>query len=158
MRKSLLSVAVAAACLIWAAPTGAAATSVTTSRIFQLDVVVFVPCANGGAGEEVALSGPIHDLFHLTFDGAGGVTLKVLDNRQNVSGTGLTTGTSYRGTGGTQAGDNVKVGETLTNVNTFQVIGQGPGNNFLVHDNFHVTVNADGTVTADHDNFSVDCM
>lgn len=32
-----------------------------------------------------------------------------------------------------------------------------PGNNFMVHENFHVTVNANGTVTSVHDNFSVTC-
>ena len=30
-------------------------------------------------------------------------------------------------------------------------------NNFLVHENTHVTVNANGEVTASVDNFSVDC-
>jgi hypothetical protein len=42
-------------------------------------------------------------------------------------------------------------------VNNFRIIGQGTGNNFLVHETFHITVNADGTMTASVDNFSVDC-
>src|SRR5215467_3765370 len=44
-----------------------------------------------------------------------------------------------------------------TLVNNFRIIGQGTGNNFLVHETFHITVNADGTMTAFVDNFSVDC-
>jgi len=31
------------------------------------------------------------------------------------------------------------------------------GNNFLVHETFHVTINANGSVTAFLDNFSIDC-
>ena len=44
-----------------------------------------------------------------------------------------------------------------TFINNFRIIGQGPGNNFLVHENFHLTINANGDVTTVHDNFSVDC-
>ena len=42
-------------------------------------------------------------------------------------------------------------------MNNFRIIGQGPGNNFLVHETFHVTINANGVVTATVDNFSVEC-
>src|SRR6266704_1863397 len=35
--------------------------------------------------------------------------------------------------------------------------GQASGNNFLIHENFHITINANGRVTAFVDNFSVDC-
>jgi hypothetical protein len=44
-----------------------------------------------------------------------------------------------------------------TFVNNFRIIGQGPGNNFLLHETFHLTVNANGELTTIHDNFSVDC-
>jgi hypothetical protein len=37
------------------------------------------------------------------------------------------------------------------------MIGQGPGNNYSVHENFHITFNANGDVTAVQDNFNVDC-
>ena len=42
-------------------------------------------------------------------------------------------------------------------INNFLMIGQGPGNNFLVHENFHLAINANGDVTAVHDNLSIDC-
>jgi hypothetical protein len=42
-------------------------------------------------------------------------------------------------------------------VNNFRIIGQGPGNNYLVHEVFHVTINANGEVTAYVDNFSIEC-
>ena len=37
------------------------------------------------------------------------------------------------------------------------LIGQGPGNNLILHENFHVTILADGRVTSFHDNLSVEC-
>jgi len=46
----------------------------------------------------------------------------------------------------------------FTFVNNFKIIGQGPNNNFLVHENLHVTINADGTLTAFVDNFSFTCQ
>ena len=46
---------------------------------------------------------------------------------------------------------------TQTFVNNFRIIGQGPGNNFLVHEVFHITINANGDVTVIHDSISVDC-
>ena len=42
-------------------------------------------------------------------------------------------------------------------VNNFKIVGQGPGNNYLVHENFHVTVSTNGDVTALHDNLTIDC-
>ena len=50
-----------------------------------------------------------------------------------------------------------KVGFEKTILYMSHFIGQGNGNNFLVHDNVHITVNADGTVTPFHDNFSIEC-
>jgi hypothetical protein len=133
------------------------ATSQTQSSTFEIDLLFFVPCANGGAGEDIELTGSIHDVFHVTQDGHGGFNVKTHDNPQGVVGTGLITGTKYQGTGVTQTHFNLRVGEHETDVNNFRLIGQGPGNNYLVHDNFHVTINANGVVTAAHDNFSVQC-
>lgn len=121
------------------------------------NISVFVPCAAGGAGEVVNLSGTLHLLFHTTIDASGGFHSTFLSQPQGVSGTGLTTGDKYQGTGETQSTFNGKVGFESTFVNNFKIIGQGPGNNFLVHENFHVTVNPNGEVTAFVDNFSVEC-
>lgn len=135
----------------------AAADSFTASSIFPIDLVVSVPCANGGVGEDVALTGYLHDVFHVTFTPSGGFRVSASDNPQGVSGVGLTTGTKYQGTGITRFNFGGRVGAEETDVNNFRIIGQGTGNNFLVHDNFHITINANGTVTSFHDNFSVTC-
>ena len=45
---------------------------------------------------------------------------------------------------------------TLTYVNTFQLIGPGPGNNLLAHEVAHMTLDGDDVVVQ-HDNLSIDC-
>ena len=140
-----------------AAPALAKATTFTDNVQVPINISVFVPCAAGGAGEVVDLSGTLHVLFHTTIDDSGGFHSKFHFQPQGVSGTGLTTGDKYQGTGVTQGTFNCKVGFESTFVNNFKIIGQGPGNNFLVHENFHVTVNANGEVTAFVDNFSIEC-
>jgi hypothetical protein len=137
-------------------PSFAAATQTQSSR-FPIDLTFFVPCANGGLGELVALSGQLHDVFHLTLDGRGGFHVKTHSNPQGVSGVGLTTGTRYRGTGVTQERFNVKIGERNTFINNFRIVGRGPGNNFLVHENVHLTINANGVASSFHDHFRASC-
>ena len=141
-------------------PARAAAETFTDNEVVPINLVQFVPCAAGGAGEEVALSGELHLLFHITVDARGGVHVKTHANPQGVRGIGLTTGDKYQGTGVTQ--DHINVGAdglpvTYTFVNNFRIIGQGPGNNYLVHQTFHITINEHGEVTAEVDNVRVEC-
>lgn len=135
---------------------GAPAETFTVSTSFPISLTVFVPCANEGAGEDVLLSGNLHDLFHITIND-NSLHVKTHSQPQGISGTGLVTGDKYQATGVTQEEFNTSFGVTDTFINNFRIIGQGSGNNFLVHENFHITVNANGTVTALHDNFSIDC-
>jgi hypothetical protein len=130
----------------------------TIQNIFvPIDLIVFIPCANGGVGELVEVTGRLHIVLNLTFDNAGGVHVKEHFQPQGISGTGSTTGDKYQGTGVTQDEFNAKVGFEFTSVNNFRMIGQGSGNNLLVHETSHFTVNSNGTVTAIFDKFSVDC-
>ncbi len=138
-------------------PALAKATTFTDNVRVPTDLFVFVPCAANGAGEFVYLTGPLHILFVTTIDDQGGFHSKYHFQPQGISGTGLTTGDKYQATGVTQGTFTGKVGFEETDVNNFKIIGQGPGNNFLVHENFHFTVNANGQVTAFVDNFSVKC-
>jgi hypothetical protein len=125
----------------------------------DINLAVFVPCANGGVGELVDLNGPLHILTTFTING-NKVSGKTHFQPQGISGVGLDSGDKYQATGVTQdyfkgAFNNGQFNQTF--VNNFRIIGQGPGNNFLVHENFHLTINANGEVTATHDNFSVEC-
>lgn len=125
----------------------------------DISLNVFVPCANDGAGEVVALGGSLHTLVTTTTN-ENGSSFKVLNHPQGISGTGLTTGDQYRGTGGTQTAERVSFENghsTQTFINNFRIIGRGPGNNLLLHTVAHVTVNANGDVTVDHQFDRVEC-
>jgi hypothetical protein len=125
----------------------------------DINLTVFVPCAAGGAGELVDLSGPLHTLITLTING-NNVSGTTHFQPQGISGTGETTGDTYHATGVTKdtlkgSFQNGQSNETF--VNNFRIIGQGSGNNFLVHEIAHITFNANGAVTVSHDNFSAEC-
>jgi hypothetical protein len=124
-----------------------------------IGLTVFIPCAAGGAGEVVDLRGPLHTLISSTING-NNVSGYFHFEPQGISGTGETSGAKYQATGVTQESfkNSLQNGQAnFTFVNNFRIIGQGPGNNFLVHETLHFTVNADGTLTVFHDNFSIDC-
>jgi hypothetical protein len=120
-------------------------------------MIVNIPCAMGGAGEDVLLSGYLHVLTHTTLDGNGGFHAKEHFQPQGISGIGQTSGDKYQATGVTQRSFNGKVGFEETHVNNFRIIGQGPGNNYLIHSTIHTTVNANGVVTSVVHNIRADC-
>lgn len=135
----------------------AAAQPFTRVEEIPVDETLFVPCAAGGAGEEVHLIGKLHHLVHFIISSTGGVHFKFQSSDQGISGTGLTTGDKYQRTGATNSEFNAKVGEQSTVVDSFNIIGQGNGNNFLLHVILHITVNANGTMTAEVFDFRVEC-
>lgn len=125
----------------------------------DINLTVFIPCAAGGAGEVVDLFGPLHTLMSFTING-NNVSGYFHFQPQGISGTGETTGDKYQATGLTEQSfkNSLQNGQAnLTFVNNFRIIGQGPGNNFLVHETMHLTINANGTVTVSFDNLTVDC-
>jgi hypothetical protein len=133
--------------------------AVVTNDLTDISLIVFVPCADNGVGENLNLSGPLHTLISFTMNG-NNVSGYFHFQPQGISGTGETTGAKYTATGVTQQSfkSSLQNGQAnFTFVNNFRMIGQGPGNNFLVHETLHVTMAADGTVTVVHDNFSIDC-
>lgn len=145
--------------VISATPAYAAAAAQPVTRVEKIpvDETLFVPCAAGGAGEEVHLTGELNNVVHFIINSTGGVHFKFHSSDQGITGTGLTTGDKYQRTGATNSEFNAKVGEQSTVVDSFRVIGQGNGNNFLLHVTLHITVNANGTVTAEVFDFSVEC-
>jgi hypothetical protein len=128
--------------------------------VSDINLTVFVPCAVGGAGEIVDLSGPLHTLITFTING-NNVSGTAHFQPQGIVGTGETTGDKYQATGVTKDSSfkgSFQNGQfTQTYVNNFRIIGSGSGNNFLVHEVAHITFNADGTLTVFHDNFSIAC-
>jgi hypothetical protein len=137
-----------------------AATTTTSSTVIAFALDAFVSCAAGGAGETVSLTGRLHVLLHTTVTADGTVHAKTHFQPQAFGGTGQTTGDKYRGVGVTQDILTVHPGGfpvTFSFINNFRIIGQGRGNNFQVHENTHVTINANGDVTVDHTNAKVTC-
>lgn len=125
-----------------------ASTTFLSNDKVPIELLAFIPCANGGTGEYVQLSGCIHVVISMTING-NNLRGKVHYQPQGIKGVGEVTGDKYQGTGVTQEefkGSFVK-GYEITSVNNFRIIGQGSGNNFLVHTVFHITVNANGQIT-----------
>jgi len=134
-----------------------AATPITYTSTEKIDFpfLVYIPCAD----ETVQLQGTLLVLDHITIDG-NRVTLKSFYQPQGLKGTGSVSGDTYHATGQTQStlsGSFANGQYSTTYVNNFRIIGQNTGNNYLVHETFHVTVNADGTLTSYVDNLMVDC-
>ena len=136
-----------------------AASAFTDNFVAPLDQLVFIPCANGGVGEDVELTGRLHVLVHATLASDSNFVFKEHFQPQGVAGIGSVTGDTYHGTGATQDLTHYgRVGQqTFTFVNNFRIIGQKTGNNVLLHEVAHFTVNANGTVTASFDKLTAEC-
>jgi hypothetical protein len=121
----------------------------------------FVPCADGGNGELILLSGDLHVRMQMVIDPLNGVHFTTQVNPQHLSGEGMTTGDKYQGTGITRETINERFFAGApwvhTFVNNYRMIGQGPGNNLLVHETWHLTVNANNEVTAVVSNIKFEC-
>ena len=153
-------VAVASATLVLAFVLPGAAQADVINVTTPLDFVSFVPCANGGTGEGVHVTGTLNFRISRSTDGSGGLHSTTLIRPQGVTAVGLTTGTTYqfrsvsRDVFNQQTGG---VGNVVMSVNNFRLIGPGPGNNAWEHNLVHVTVNANGTVTANFFPANIQC-
>ena len=148
MKRILLLCAIATAVV----GVTAASAAVTTNDRQTILFSAFIPCANGGAGESADGTIDLHTLVTATVNG-NNVSGKFHFQPQGGDLVGSVTGDKYRPTGVTQDHfkGSLQNGQfTETFVNNFRIIGQGSGNNFLVHEVFHITINANGDVTVIH--------
>lgn len=133
----------------------AAANVLHDNFVVPVDEIAFNPCA----GEDIHFTGAFHVETHLVIDAKGGIHSQFTANDYNLRGVGLTSGNRYRRVGATTDSFNASgpppLEETFTN--TFNFIGQGPGNNFLAHQVFHITINANGVVTVIFDKLRIEC-
>ena len=74
-------------------------TKVVTNDRTDIHLIVFVPCAASGVGENLDLSGPLHTLISLTIN-ANNASGYFHFQPQGISGTGETTGARHTATGG----------------------------------------------------------
>ena len=119
---------------------------------------MLVPCAAGGAGELVDFTGDFHTIYSFTGSSGGPVHYKLTTLAQNVVGIGPVTGDSYVFSGGFSETGVLAMGETMTTLNDFRVIGQGAGNNFIAHTVSHYTINANGELVVDFVITGATCM
>jgi len=146
------------AVLLTAPSSYGAATSSTTVESFELEVPGFVPCANGGQGEMVQLSGSLHIVESATYNAAGGIHLYAHFNPQGISGEGLVSGATYRGNGVTVSVLNLSRGVEQVVVNNFLLIGTGGYTPSLrVQYNLIFVADANGNVSAVVDNVRLSC-
>jgi len=136
------------------APASARAEALTysNSESFPLTFYLYDGCSN----EWVYVSGTLHANYHVTIN-SNSYHVEVEYNPQGVTGLGLNSGRTYHGTGVTRYSFDSGPGLTISYVDNFRFITAGPNNNYMVHDNFHLTINANGTVTSVVDNFSWGC-
>lgn len=156
-RKSALGLVLAGAFgSLFVAHSASAGVLVNAAQPFEQ--VSFVPCAAGGAGEWVLMTGFLHVLVTGTRDASGGLHTTTHFQPMGMAGTGLTSDDVYRATGITRDQANgLDIPFEATFVNNFRIVGPGKDNNFLVHDVAHVTVNAVGEVSVVLDRLSIEC-
>jgi hypothetical protein len=142
--------------LVLIVPAYAQATSYTSSMILPMDDVSFNPCT----GEFIHFTGRMHIVSHTSFDANGGLHNKYQLQPMGLSGTVIGTGVKYKGVGVTKFQPySYPIGEpiSITNVNNYRLIGQGPAVNFMVHQTIHITFNANEEMTANVENVKMTC-
>jgi hypothetical protein len=152
MRRFLPAVSLAA--VLWLVPVTSSA-AVVTNMTVPLNQTVFNPCTS----DLIAFTGNIHIVVAMTPDASGGFHFHADVNVSGVTGVGVPSGITYHGVGGDWVEFNAKppfpVAATFTNV--FGLISTGSSPNFVVTETLHMTVNADGTMTANVARFSITC-
>jgi hypothetical protein len=144
-----------------AAPSAAAAAGATVTRS-PISASTFVPCALGGAGEQVLVQGTITTVLMTSTDAAGGTHFVLRSNYDSLVGSGQTSGTLYHAVateGSLSHNFDPFTGPpyNFTFTEHVRFVGAGPGNDFTVTVLNHVTVNANDEVTADRSVLSVSC-
>jgi hypothetical protein len=132
-----------------ASPARAGATVYKDQYEYSVAWYGWVECAAGGAGEEIFVTGTYRVTYRVVYDNHGGYHAKFQSVSKGLEGVGLTTGDKYQGKDVYQSEWNGKVGFENTVVNKFMLVGQGPGNNVVYHYTYHITINANGEVTAE---------
>jgi hypothetical protein len=135
----------------------AQAETTTTNDTMPISAFVGSPCT----GEAIDITGDLHVITHTTISESGGFHFTSHLNYQGVSGIGRTSGTTYRATDAGSSTFNgsgdVSSANVITNEFTFELISQGPDDNFRIKGLFHTTVDANGQTTSEVTRLEGDC-
>ena len=119
---------------------------------------LFVPCGNGGEGEEVALNGSIKLVEQIVFNDHG-FTFTYHAVLQGISGLGLSTGENFVVSGGDKGTITGEFGEegqyTRVFMGQLRIIGQSSA--FTVRYKFKVTITPNGNITTRIEQEEIDC-
>jgi hypothetical protein len=129
-----------------------AAFSVTSNETFPMTDVVVNPCN----GESVQLGGTVHDVVHVTINGN---VFSVMEhaNGADVSGVGRTTGASYKGNDVLASHFSAAAGVETSVVESITMNAKGSTPSFVIKLVEHITIDANGVVTASVDNRTTSC-
>jgi hypothetical protein len=158
VKRLVLSLAVMVTALALAA--GVALAQANTGK-FSVTVPIDEVAENPCTGELVHFTGNLRILGHFTQDANGGVHLHSSVQPRGISGTGLESGTRYRGVGVSRSGVYFPPGEEprqFTIVSRFHVVSEGSSDNWIEKLTIHVTVSANGELTAEVVRFTSRCV
>ena len=130
-------------------PASSALAAPATSDQLPIDFLRSADCTN----EVVEISGTIHVVNQIQADG----TVIGHFNYQNVRGLGLRSGNIYQVSAVDQILLRAPFPSSITSVQSFQLISRGAESNLLVNVLYHITVNANGEVTASIDDLNMQC-
>jgi hypothetical protein len=119
---------------------------------------VFVPCANGGAGEDVLVTGKTNFVYQMTWTDHD-FTMVYHDNDHQVKGVGLFSGEIFTGSGGTNGsfmGSWVNSQWVGSFVEETKVVGKNTV--FTVIQKIHLIITPDGNVVVNNVEQTVSCQ
>ena len=155
MKRIVVLFAVTASAVLAAVSTAQAA--VVTNTTVSYPYAGWVPCANGGTAEYVTGVIDAHILATSTTNDS--VDAWQFEFAPRGSLVGSITGDTYRLTG-VERGSYVEGlksdHSTLTYINRYHLIGPGSGNNLIVRETAHLTLDGDDVVV-DRDEFGIEC-
>jgi hypothetical protein len=153
MRRLLPALFLAAAlCLV---PATSSAAVIQNVQLPLNVTFVNTPCT----GDTITFTGNIHLVIAMTTDASGGFHLHFDNNVSGVTGVGVPSGTTYHGIGGGwfEVNANPPFPVIATETDVFGLISTGSSSNFVVTVTLHMTVNADGSITAQVMRISITC-
>lgn len=107
-------------------------------------------------GDVVEFDGLFHVVVNEVISNSGNITAKFHINAKGT-GVGQTSGAVYQWNDAINETLNLSKGGNLTRTQTFSLVSQGKTQNFKGHLTYHITVNANGEVTTEFENLSVEC-
>jgi hypothetical protein len=130
----------------------AAASTVSTVAAFPVSFQ-----ATGCNGDTVTLTGNLNVVAHVSQSSSGNLNVEVNIDSQGLTGTGAPSGVQYQANQHAHDMFDATAASTTTMTDKFVLIAKGNTPDLIVTMTMHYTINADQTVTAVVDTFTVKC-